>query len=102
MEAGSSVGFALDPDASAVRLDDLLDDGEADSGAPSTVLAGTDALEDLEDTVVVGEIDSPTSAVTVIAWPGDGATGTCPTELMIGPWSAADAALGRPGVGWVK
>jgi hypothetical protein len=58
MEAGPLVGSAIDPDASAVCLDDLLDDCKADSRAPVTVLARTEVLEDLENPVVVGGIDS--------------------------------------------
>ena len=44
VEVGSLAEIALDPDAPAVCLGDLLHDGKADSRAPPAVLAGTEAL----------------------------------------------------------
>src|SRR5579885_1919020 len=49
-------GFRFDPDAAPVRLDDLLADGQPDAGA-GVFFAGMQALEDLEDPLVVPRID---------------------------------------------
>src|SRR5262245_63644719 len=59
VEGGAAAGLALHPCAPAVRLGDLAHDGEPDPGAAAPVLACAEALEDLEDALVVLARDAP-------------------------------------------
>ena len=54
VELGAVAEFALGPDAAAVGLDDVLDDGEAEAGAAGFTGAGlVHTVESLEDAVEV-------------------------------------------------
>src|SRR5690606_15003341 len=57
MKRRSVAGRGLHPDAAAVALDDLSTDGQADAGA-RVFGAGVQALEDLEDPVLVLGVDA--------------------------------------------
>src|SRR5688572_32551601 len=56
-EDGALVGGILDPDPPAVPLDDLLAEGEPDTGT-GVLVAPVQALEDLEDALAVRLVDA--------------------------------------------
>src|SRR6185295_3578461 len=70
MERRALAGGGLDPDASAVALDDLLADGEADAGA-GVLLTGVQALKQHEYFLEVLGLDAdpvvPDEEVTFLA-----------------------------------
>src|SRR5581483_11779182 len=51
-------GGGFDPDAAAVHLDDLLDDGEAHAGAAAELVAIVQALEQAEHPLAVLRVDA--------------------------------------------
>ena len=85
VEVSAVAQFAFGPDASAVGLDDVLDDGQAQAGAAGLAGAGfVNAVEALEDAVEVlggdagaevldGELDlsleQPRADADALAWP---------------------------------